>query len=71
VVVDMNLQADQASRLQHYLHEGNFLRESQTQQLHAFLLVRSVMLRAIGFIHVTFQWVSPGMISVNFMNEVR
>jgi hypothetical protein len=66
----MNLAADQAGRLHHYLHEGNFLRQGQTQQLHTFLLVRSAMLRAVGFVCVTFQWVPHGMISVSYMNEV-
>jgi hypothetical protein len=71
VVVDMSLDGGQASRLHRYLHEGNFLRESRTQRLHAFLLVRSAMLRAVGSIHMSFQWVAQGRISMQYANQVR
>jgi hypothetical protein len=71
VVVDMSLDGDQASRLHHYLYDGNFLRNSKTKQLHAFLLVRSAMLRAVGYVHLSFRWVAQGKISMRYEDEVR
>jgi hypothetical protein len=70
VMVGTGLPEGKAKRLHHYLHEGNFLRASLTRQLHAFLLVRSAMLRAMGIVHLSFQWLPHGRISMTSVKEV-
>jgi hypothetical protein len=71
VLLDINLDAQQARLRMQFLGEGAYLNARFTRSLDAYLLIRSSVLRAAGYLHMAFRWDEQGDISMLAVTQVR